>query len=150
MSSTATSQISLIRVNSSSPKCWVFYACDEKLEKYELSVDYSTTVWALIARVMNLVRGQNLTIDFTSKDCLFELYASKKNGKKLSDLPSLEEKQAVIKTGIKFFVLQNNGKKTKSKTFSTASTKSIKSEMKETPINSSELKAIKNFGCFCF
>lgn len=89
MSSTPTSQISLIKVNSNAPKCWVFYEGDEKLEKYELSVDDSTTISALINMAMNLVKGQNLTIDFSSKDCLFELYASKKNGRKLSDLPSL-------------------------------------------------------------
>jgi hypothetical protein len=78
-----------MRVNSSQPKCWVFFEDHEKLEKYELSVDESTTVSGLISKVMDLIKDQTLTIDFSSKDCLFELYASRKNGRKVSDLPSL-------------------------------------------------------------
>lgn len=37
----------------------------------------------------------------------------------MSDLPSFEENQYVSKTGIKFFVLKNTNKKTKSTTDST-------------------------------
>ncbi len=150
MSSTPTSQISLMRVVSNQPKCWVFFEGDDKVEKYELSLDEGTTVSALITTVINLIKGSTLTFDLNAKDCLFELYASKKSGRKISDLPSLEEKQTVLKTGIKFFVLQNNAKKVKSKRMSTASTKSIQSEMKELPIKAPEVKANKAIGCFCF
>ena len=150
MSSTPTSQISLMRVASNQPKCWVFFESNDKIEKYELSVDEATTVSVLIRTAINLIQSHVLSIDFTSKNCLFELYASKKNGRKISDLPSLEQKQAVLKTGIKFFVLQDNGKKTKSKRISTVSTKSIQSEMKELPTKAPEVKANKIVGCFCF
>jgi hypothetical protein len=150
MSGTPTSQISLMRVNSNQPKCWVFFEGDDKIDKYELSVDEATTVSGLIRTAINLIKGSTLTIDFTSNDCLFELYASKKSGRKISDLPSLEEKQTILKTGIKFFVLQDNAKKVKAKRISTVSTKSIQSEMKELPIKAPEVKANKTIGCFCF
>lgn len=90
MSSTPTSQISLMRVASNQPKCWVFFESNDKIEKYELSVDEGTTVSGLVRTAVSFIQGHNLTIDFTSKDYLFELYASKKNGRKISDLPSLE------------------------------------------------------------
>jgi hypothetical protein len=79
-----------MRVASNQPKCWVFFESNDKVEKYELSVDEGTTVSGLIRTAISLIQGKTLTIDFTSKGCLFELYASKKNGRKISDLPSLE------------------------------------------------------------
>jgi hypothetical protein len=84
--------------------------------------------------VITLIKDATITLDIHSKNCLFELYASRKNGKKMSDLPSLEEKQTILKTGIKFFVLKNNGNQNKSNRLSTASTKSIQSEMKVTTV----------------
>lgn len=82
---------------------------------------------------IELIRNAAIALDIHSSASLFELYASKKNGRKLSDLPSLEQKQAVLQTGLKFFVLKNNAKAVKSSRLSTVSTKSIQSEMKVAP-----------------
>ena len=39
-------------------------------------------------------------------DFTYELYGSKSSGKKISDLPSYEQKQKIMKTGQKFFNLK--------------------------------------------
>lgn len=77
------------------------------------------------------------------------LYASRKNGKQISDLPSMEEKQKVSKTGIKFFVLRLPQPQAEKVRTSTVSTRSIQSEMKN-PSKNLEKQARKDNSCLCF
>jgi hypothetical protein len=129
-SNTNFSQISLIKVKSDSPKCWVFFDGNGQLNKYEMAVDESTTVQNIIATTIDIIKNGTFAIDFNAQDCLFELYACKKSGRKVSDLPSFEEKQTILKTGINFFILKDLAKKAKTHRLSSASTKSILSEIK--------------------
>ena len=63
-------------------------------------------------------------------DFTYELYGSKSSGKKISDLPSYEEKQKIMKTGQKFFYLkEKSGSGRTSKHASTTDSLSIPSEM---------------------
>lgn len=120
-------QVSLIRVKSNTPKCWVFFEGSQQLQKYELVVDDCTTVQNIISEAIALIKVGASSLGLECHDSLFQLYASRKNGKKVSDLPSLEEKQAILKTGLKFFILKDIAKSSKQTRLSNASTRSIQS-----------------------
>jgi hypothetical protein len=76
-----------MKVKSNAPKCWVFYGTGEKVDKYELTIDDCTTVQNIIALTIDLIKNTSF-VDFNLSNCSFEVYASRKNGKKVSDLPS--------------------------------------------------------------
>ena len=139
-------QVSLIRVKSNAPKCWVFFE-GQQLQKYELPVDDCTTVQNVIAEAVALVRAGATSLGLECPE--FQLYASRKSGRKVSDLPSLEGKQAILKTGLKFFILKGAAKDGKQARLSSASTRSIQSEIKVAPLKK-EVQAAKESGCFCF
>lgn len=98
----------------------------------------------IIAEALALVRAGASTFGLSCPQ--FQLYASRKSGKQVSDLPSLEEKQAVLKTGLKFFILKETAKKAR---LSNASTRSIQSDIQLAPAKK-ELRAPKDSACFCF
>lgn len=142
----ASEQVSLLRVKSSTPKCWVFFGDGQQLMKYELPVDDCTTVQHIIAEALALVRAGASSLGLPCPH--FQLYASRKSGKQVSDLPSLEEKQAVLKTGLRFFILKEASKGSKPR-LSNASTRSIQSDFKEVATKK-EVKPAKESACFCF
>lgn len=81
----------------------------------------------------------------------FVLFASKKNGKKICDLPSFEPKQKIALTGVKaFYLIEKEREASTKKSTLTASTKSIRSDMMEVAPKKQEVKASKQIGCFCF
>lgn len=98
----------------------------------------------LIAEVLALVRAGPSNLALICPQ--FQLYASRRSGKKVSDLPSLEEKQAVLKTGLRFFILKETAKQAR---LSNASTRSIQSDIQLAPAKK-EVRAPKESACFCF
>lgn len=147
------SQLSLIKITSStSSKCTVFCEVDATLDRYELPLDDATTVDSIISDTIRLVKKTHSTLSLQSDPSLCELYASKKSGRKVSDLPSLERQQQVVNTGIKCFYLTNvDTTERKRGKITSVSTKSIQSEMNTMKLpKGKEVKASKVIGCFCF
>lgn len=75
-----------MKVKSNASKCWVFYEGDNRLDKYEFSIDDCTTIQNIISLTIDLVKNQSF-LDLHFSNYSFELYASRKNGKKVADLP---------------------------------------------------------------
>jgi hypothetical protein len=76
------------------------------MRKFELVIDDLTTVQNIIFTTIDLMKTELKGIITTLQKEGSSLYASRKNGKQINDLPSMEAKQHVSKTGIKFFVLR--------------------------------------------
>ena len=87
--------------------------------------------------------------EITERGC--NVYASKKNGRRISDLPSFDHHQKVANTGVKHFYLSDltTESSQKSNKF-TVSTRSIQTMMQETRPKGKEVKASRGMGCFCF
>lgn len=123
------SQLSLIKItSSSSSKCTVFCEVDSMLDRYELPLDEATTVESIISDTIKLVKKTHSEIHLQEDHSQCELYASKKSGRKVNDLPSLERQQQVVNTGIKCFFLTNVDTSSRKRgQVTSASTKSIQS-----------------------
>eukprot|EP00178_Gracilaria_changii_P020048 TRINITY_DN58197_c0_g1_i1.p1 TRINITY_DN58197_c0_g1~~TRINITY_DN58197_c0_g1_i1.p1 ORF type:complete len:101 (-),score=0.41 TRINITY_DN58197_c0_g1_i1:32-334(-) len=90
-------------------------------------------------------------LTLSSEASRYVLFASKKNGRKISDLPSFEPKQKIALTGVKaFYMSLRNQNSSAKKNSPTASTRSIQSEIKQISPKKEEIKTSKHFGCFCF
>lgn len=94
-------------------------------------MDETTTVNSLIELTIAFLKEDYPSLDVERKDYVFELYAARKSGRKVSDLPSFEAQQKILKTGETCFYLhiqrRESFKKEKSNTIST---RSIRTEMK--------------------
>lgn len=146
------SQLSLMKISSSTTsKCIVFCEVDSSLGRYELSLDDATTVETIIQETLRLVHKDFLAGVPKPSVEQCELFACRKSGRKVSDLPSLERQQTAINTGIKCFYLAGlQVSDRKRDNINSVSTKSIQSEMNALKPKSKEVKAPKRIGCFCF
>ncbi len=82
-------------------------------------------------------------------ESIYELYASRKNGRRNSDYPSLDSSQKVVTIGLKnFYLLKLECDKKLSHKIS-ISTKSIQSDFGGSIRKKSEIHESKDFGCFC-
>lgn len=98
---------------------------------YEIPVDASTSVESFIAEAIAALKEDCPRFDPTSDRLAIELYAARKSGRKISDLPSFEGQQKILKTGQKcFFLLVEQKEVSFTTKTSTVSSKSIQAEMK--------------------
>ena len=130
MTSTLSLLQSTLKPKSSQQRCWVFYESGEKVRKYELPIDDLTTVQNIIITTIDMIKNELEGITKILQKGCCSLYASRKNGKQINDLPSFEAKQMVSKTGMKFFVLRLPQPQEEKVRTSTVSTRSIQSSMK--------------------
>ena len=147
------SQLTILRLPSASPtKCTVFCGLRTGLIKFSVPFNDETSVDDLISGAITLMQENYSGQVFSNHPGRYTLFASKKNGRKISDLPSFEPKQKISMTGVKVFYLslKEIEDSTKKNTL-TASTKSmIQSEIMGVVPKKQEVKASKHAGCFCF
>ena len=106
------SQLSMMKISSTkSAKCTVFYETESSLDKYELQLDQTATVDILISETLKMVKEKHTSLNIDAQRDKMELFASRKNGRKVSDLPSLERQQPVDRTGIKCFFLSDSSQR---------------------------------------
>lgn len=146
------SQLTLMNIPSSKKsKVTVFCEVNCVLNRYVVEFDEASSIGSIIAQTVKLVKLRHPEQGFKDRHHECNLYASKKNGNRVSDLPSFEHRQKIIQTGVKYFhltdLLQETGRK--SNDYST-SINSVESEMQVTRPKGKEIIPQKMFGCFCF
>lgn len=102
---TTVSQLTLIKSFSCGSSCTVHTQLASRCFKYETSVDQTTTVQSLISQTLALLKADCPSFSSESKEYDFELFAARKSGRKVSDLPSFEPQQKILKTGESCFYL---------------------------------------------
>jgi hypothetical protein len=150
--SSQVSQLSLIRIATApASKCAVFCEINSRLDKYEVVVDDDTTVEGLITKTLALVRKAHSSSDITGGKGHCELFASKKHGRKVSDLPSFDKRQKLSQTGVRYFYLSNvEIGVSRKRNIGSVSTRSIQTEMLPLQQKRKEVMALKTQGCLCF
>ena len=152
LESLPVSQLTMMKLPSSGPtKCTVFCDFGTELAKFSILFHDETSVEGLISETIRLMKETSSSQPIPTHTRGYALFASKKNGRKISDLPSFEPKQKIALTGVKAFYLSPKEleNSTKRNTL-TASTKSIQSDIMEMAPKRQEIKASKQIGCFCF
>lgn len=104
--STTVSQLTLIKSFSCGSTCTVHTQLASRSFKYESSVDQSTTVQSLISQTLASLKNDYPSFGLETKEYTFELFAARRSGRKVSDLPSFEPQQKILKTGESCFYLQ--------------------------------------------
>jgi hypothetical protein len=82
------SQLTLIKTFSTSDKYIVHTQFDGKSYAFEVDVDHQTSVQSFIQETLALMRAEVHALDVSSDRYTLELYAARKSGRKVSDLPS--------------------------------------------------------------
>jgi hypothetical protein len=72
---------------------------------FDISVEETTTVQSLIQLTIDLLRLEKPTLEISTQRSAMELYAARRSGRKISDLPSFESQQKILKTGERCFFL---------------------------------------------
>jgi hypothetical protein len=60
---------------------------------------------SFIQQALNLLKAETPVFEAVLDKSGFELYAARRSGRKISDLPSFESQQKIVKTGQKCFFL---------------------------------------------
>lgn len=145
------SQLTLIKTFSNNEKYVVHTHLNGKSYMFHINVDLQTSVESFIQDTLNFLKGDCPVLGTSSDKYAFELYAARRSGRKISDLPSFESQQKIVKTGQKcFFLLIQQKEESFTTKTSTISTKSIRTEMKPLQIKTKESGTEKQRGCFCF
>jgi hypothetical protein len=82
------SQLTLIKTFSTSEKYVVHTQMNGKSFVFELNVDLDTSVQAFIQETLALLKIELPTLDVAHEKHILELYAARRSGRKISDLPS--------------------------------------------------------------
>ena len=145
------SQLTLMKLPSSTARrCAVFCEVEGRLKKHVFEVDELMTVGSIITATLAEMKKGNHPVDWISERDKCELYAARKSGKKISDLPSLEKQQKLMEIGVYSFFLCKGEEAKKKEALSAASTRSIQSLMMPSQPSKKEVTAPKSLGCFCF
>ena len=86
-------------------KCTVFCAAGNALKRFEIEFHEGTTVNSIISETIKLLKEKCPCSKIDEQQNQFNLYASKRSGRKISDLPCFENKQKIGMTGVKHFYL---------------------------------------------
>ena len=126
------SQLSLLKIDSQRDEntSKVFFDLNGALQRVELPFNGTTTISDILTEVIS--RADNWLGQTSPCPNALNLYAAKRNGRRMSDLPSYEPSQRIQKTGQKNFYLSLSGVIPKNlRKNSQASTRALRSEMEE-------------------
>jgi hypothetical protein len=76
-----------------------------KAFSFDVQVDESSTVESLILETLERLKLALPSFSPPAHNYTIELYAARRTGRKISDLPSFEGQQKILKTGQKCFYL---------------------------------------------
>ena len=99
------SQLTLIKTFSTCNNITLHTQIHKKPFVFEIKVEENTSVQAFINEAIELIKLENIGLLADREEFVFELYAARKSGRKISDLPSFESQQKILKTGEKCFFL---------------------------------------------
>jgi hypothetical protein len=73
---------------------------------FEFSVDDATSVQNIITQTIQIISKvlEKEGIQVEAEQC--QLYASRRSGRRVNDLPSLSSQQKIVKTGVNRFYLE--------------------------------------------
>lgn len=108
-------------------KCYVFFHKDDILNKQQFSIDDETIVKEIIQKIVQKYLNHSGN---TQDNLSFELYAGKRDGRIVSDLPSFDKNQSVLNTKQKYFYLKEKISSGKSQQRRSTNITSISCEMK--------------------